>query len=158
MLKAFRAVVRTLPSEARESGKSAEIPVGIEDCSEDSPGATCVARGGIVVLMDDDPRSRAHRGTDERSAETQAQPDSATLRSLMASRLEGFRRFNAWEKRERTYLPFEVALRSVDDLRKLVSEETWDRDPDPERAGVRRMHEVLDCLSHSTRRRTGGPR
>jgi hypothetical protein len=102
--------------------------------------------------MDDDPRSRARRGTGERSGETHTQPDAATLRSLMASRLEGFRRFNAWEKRERTYLPFEVALRRVDDLRKLVSEETWDRDPDPERAGVRHMHEVLGRLSHSTRR------
>ncbi|MHB0979793.1 MAG: hypothetical protein ACYC5Q_06960 [Thermoleophilia bacterium] len=75
----------------------------------------------------------------------------------MASRLDGFRRFNAWESRERTYLPFEVALRSVDDLRKLVPEETWNRDPDPERSGVRRMHEILGRLSHSMRR-TGGPR
>lgn len=69
----------------------------------------------------------------------------------MASRLDGFRRFNEWEKRERTYLPFEVALRFVDDLRKLVSEATWDGDPDPERAGVRRMHEILGHLSHSGR-------
>ena len=75
----------------------------------------------------------------------------------MASRLDGFRRFNAWEKRERAYLPFEVALRSLDDLRKLVSLETWDRDLDPERAGVRRMHEILGRLSRSTRR-TGAPR
>ena len=107
--------------------------------------------------MDDDPRRRPHRLVDERSAETQAQPDSPTLRSLMNSRLDGFRRFNAWEKRERAYLPFEVVLRSLDDLRKLVSEETWGRDPDPERAGVRRMHEILGRLSHSTRR-TGGLR
>ena len=102
------------------------------------------------VSMDDDLIRRPRREADERSAEIQALPGSATLRSLMTLRLDGFRRFNAWEKRERAYLPFEVALRSADDLRKLVSEETRNRDPDPERAGVRRMHEVLGRLSRTT--------
>jgi hypothetical protein len=67
----------------------------------------------------------------------------------MASRLDSFRRFNEWEKRERTYLPFDVALRSLDDLRKLVSQDTLNRDLDPERAGVRRMHEVLGGLGRT---------
>jgi hypothetical protein len=132
---------RVLPLREREMGGMGATP----------------ATGGIVLSMDDDPRRRPRLLADERSAETQAEPDSTTLRSLMNSRLDGFRRFNTWEKRERAYLPFEVALCSADDLRKLVSEETRDRDSDPERAGVRRMHEILGRLSHSPRR-TGGLR
>lgn len=107
--------------------------------------------------MDDDPRRRAHHCPHERIAGTRAQPDSANLGSLVASRLEGLRWFNEWESRERSYLPFEVALRSLDDLRRLASQDTRNRDPDPERAGVRRMHEILGCLRRTTVS-TGGPR
>lgn len=107
--------------------------------------------------MDDDPRRSAHHCPQERVAQTRGRADPANLGPLVASRLEGLRWFNEWESRERSYLPFEAALSAADDLRKFVSEETRDRDPDPERAGVRRMHEILGRLGRTTRR-TGGPR
>lgn len=107
--------------------------------------------------MDDDPRRSAHHCPQERVAQTRGRADPANLGPLVASRLEGLRWFNEWESRERSYLPFEAALRSLDDLRKLVSQDTRTRDLDPERAGVRRMHEILGCLRRTTLS-IGGPR
>jgi hypothetical protein len=72
--------------------------------------------------MDDDLHRRPHRVADECSAGLQARPDSENLRSVVASRLEGFRRLDDWESRERSYLPFERALRWVDELRMLAHE------------------------------------
>jgi len=75
----------------------------------------------------------------------------------MVYRLDGFRRFNEWERREQSYPRFEVALRSLDELRRLASQDTRNRAFDLEQAGVRRMHEVLDHLSRTTLS-TRGPR
>jgi hypothetical protein len=94
---------------------------------------------------------------EECSAGPQEQPDSENLRLAVPSRLEGFRRLNEWESRERTYLPFEHAMRCVDELRMLASRDNRNRAFDSEQAGVRRMHEILGRLKSATRS-TEGPR